>query len=83
MYNSPLISQILLRFDDNFAKHHQDLSALLLTPQKHLWLGSDETSTIERFSFVDETKFGEHKQFRVAEFLIYQHQKRKKLILKD
>ncbi|MEM9926496.1 MAG: DUF3616 domain-containing protein [Cyanobacteria bacterium P01_D01_bin.50] len=68
MHHSPLISQILLSFDDNFAEHHQDLSALLLTYKKHLWLGSDEGSSIERLSFIDEKNFGEHKQFQVADF---------------
>ena len=68
MHNKSLISKILLSFSDNFAKYYQDLSGLLLTPEKHLWLGSDETSTIERLSFIDDGNFGEHKQFRVAEF---------------
>jgi len=68
MHHPSLISKILLSFADNFAEHHKDLSALLLTPEKHLWLGSDEASTIERLSFIDDKNFGEHKQFRVAEF---------------
>lgn len=68
MHHSPLISQILLTFNDRFAEHHQDLSALLLTSEKHLWLGSDEGSTIERLSFIDDKNFGEHKQFQVADF---------------
>ena len=72
MHTSSLISQVLLSFNDNFTEYYQDLSALLLTPEKHLWLGSDEASTIERLSFVDDQNFGyfgEHKQFRVAEFI--------------
>lgn len=68
MHQPSLISKVLLSFADNFAEHHHDLSALLLTPDKHLWLGSDEASTIERLSFIDNENFGEHKQFRVAEF---------------
>ena len=68
MHHQSLISKILLSFADNFAEHHKDLSALLLTPEKHLWLGSDEASTIERLSLIDDKNFGEHKQFRVAEF---------------
>lgn len=69
MHHTSLIGNILLSFSENFAGYHQDLSALLLTREKHLWLGSDETSTIERLSFVDNGNFGEHKQFRVAEYL--------------
>ncbi|MGB3638794.1 MAG: DUF3616 domain-containing protein [Rivularia sp. (in: cyanobacteria)] len=68
MHQPSLISKVLLSFADNFAEYHRDLSALLLTNEKHLWLGSDETSTIERLSLIDDENFGEHKQFRVAEF---------------
>lgn len=68
MHYTSLISQILLSFNDNFAFHHHDLSALLLTEEKHLWLGSDEASTIERLCFIDDQNFGQHKQFRVAKF---------------
>jgi hypothetical protein len=63
------INQVLLTFTDGFKEHRNDLSALLLTPEKHLWLGSDETSTIERLSFIDTTNFAEHKQFHVANFI--------------
>jgi hypothetical protein len=61
--------QILLKFTDAFKEHRTDLSAILLTPDKRLWLGSDETSTIERLSYVDENTFGEHKHYRVSEFI--------------
>lgn len=69
MSNSYLFSQFLLTFIDNFKEHREDLSAVLLTHQKYLWLGSDETSTIEQLSLVDTDKFTEHQQFRVAEFI--------------
>jgi len=69
MHNSSLISQIFLTFTDSFKEHRKDISAVLLTPEKHLWLGSDETSTIERLSFVDANNFAEHKQFHVAGFI--------------
>ncbi len=69
MSNSHLLNQVLLTFVDNFKEHREDLSAVLLTDQKYLWLGSDETSTIERLSLVDADKFTEHQQFRVAEFI--------------
>ncbi|MEJ6486440.1 DUF3616 domain-containing protein [Nostoc punctiforme UO1] len=64
-----LLNQVLLTFIDNFKEHRKDLSALLLTHQKYLWLGSDETSTIERLSLVDSDQFTDHQQFRVAEFI--------------
>ncbi|MFN6515960.1 MAG: DUF3616 domain-containing protein [Nostoc sp. CreGUA01] len=69
MSNSHLLNQVLLTFVDNFKEHREDLSAVLLTDHKYLWLGSDETSTIERLSLVDADKFTEHQQFRVAEFI--------------
>ncbi|MFN6462155.1 MAG: DUF3616 domain-containing protein [Nostoc sp. DedVER02] len=65
---SDLFNQVYLTFVENFKEHRKDLSAVLLTHQKYLWLGSDETSTIERLSLVDSDKFAEHQQFRVAEF---------------
>ncbi|ARV59982.1 hypothetical protein BZZ01_16345 [Nostocales cyanobacterium HT-58-2] len=69
MDNSSLINQVSLNFNDSFKEHREDLSAVLLTPEQHLWLGSDETSTLERLSFIDANNFAEHKQFHVAEFI--------------
>ncbi|AVH69574.1 DUF3616 domain-containing protein [Nostoc sp. 'Lobaria pulmonaria (5183) cyanobiont'] len=69
MPNLHLLNQVLLTFVDSFQEHRENLSAVLLTHQKYLWLGSDETSTIERLSLVDTDKFTEHQQFRVAEFI--------------
>ncbi|MDZ8104484.1 MAG: DUF3616 domain-containing protein [Nostoc sp. DedQUE12a] len=69
MLNSQLLNQVLLTFVENFQEHRQQLSAVLLTHQKYLWLGSDESSTIERLSLVDADKFTDHQQFRVAEFI--------------
>lgn len=69
MSNSIFLNQVLMTFVDNFKEHREDLSAVLLTDQKYLWLGSDETSTIERLSLVDTDKFTDHQQFRVAEFI--------------
>ncbi|WP_315791462.1 DUF3616 domain-containing protein [Fischerella sp. JS2] len=69
MKNSTLLNKVLLTFTDGFKEHREDLSAVMLTPEKHLWFGSDETSTIERLSYIDANNFSEHKQFRVAEFI--------------
>jgi hypothetical protein len=69
MSNSYLSHQVILQFANGFQEHRQDLSALLLTPEKHLWLGSDETSTIERLTYNAPDKFTDHKQFRVSEFI--------------
>lgn len=69
MPNLHFLNQVSLTFVENFKEHREDLSAVLLTHQKYLWLGSDETSTIERLSLVDTDKFTDHQQFRVAEFI--------------
>lgn len=69
MHNSYLLSQVSLTFTDGFKQYREDLSAVLLTPEKHLWLGSDETSTIERLSLVDGDNFANHERYRVAEFI--------------
>ncbi|OUL36945.1 hypothetical protein BV372_04720 [Nostoc sp. T09] len=69
MYNSYSIAQVFLTFTKSFQKHRKDLSALLLTSHKYLWLGSDETSTIERLSLIDPNNFADHQHFRVAEFI--------------
>lgn len=69
MNNNYLLNQVFLTFTESFAKHRKDVSAVRLTPQRDLWLGSDETSTLERLSFIENNKFGNHQQFRVAEFI--------------
>lgn len=69
MNNPSFLNQVILRFEDGFKEHRKDVSAIRLTPDQHLLLGSDETSTIERLSFVDSQKFAEHKQFRVADYI--------------
>lgn len=72
MNNPSLLNQILLKFEDGFKEHREDISAVLLTldkSDKYLWLGSDETSTIERLSFVDEQTFDTHKRFHVQDFI--------------
>ncbi|MEH1836594.1 MAG: DUF3616 domain-containing protein [Nostoc sp.] len=69
MPNLHLLNQVSLSFVDNFKEHREDLSAVLLTHQKYLWLESDETSTLERLSLVDTDKFTDHQQFRVADFI--------------
>ncbi|BAY25223.1 hypothetical protein NIES2100_50290 [Calothrix sp. NIES-2100] len=69
MNNSILLNQVYLTFVESFAKHRKDLSAIILTPHQHIWLGSDESSSIERLSLIENNKFADHQQFRVAEFI--------------
>ncbi|NJR18343.1 MAG: DUF3616 domain-containing protein [Calothrix sp. CSU_2_0] len=69
MYDSTSIHQVLLKFSNSFKEHREDISAVLLSPEKHLWLGSDETSTIERLNLIDAENFAEHKQYQVTDFI--------------
>lgn len=69
MISTHLLKQITLTFTDSFHEHREDISAVLLTQNQHLWLGSDETSTVECLSLVDGDKFANHQQFRIAEFI--------------
>jgi len=62
--------RILLKFQDSFKDDRKNLSAALLFPKQHLWLGSDETSTIERLTFVAQQNcFAEHHTFYVRDFI--------------
>jgi hypothetical protein len=73
MTDSSLLYQVLLQFPSEFREHRDDLSAAMLTNasenQFYLWLGSDETSTIERLSFIDNRTFGNHHTFKVSDFI--------------
>ncbi len=69
MNYAPILNKITLKFRDSFQANRQDISAIRLTPDKYLWLGSDETSTIERLSFIDAQTFGNHKHFNVTDFI--------------
>ncbi len=69
MENQSLLSQVVLTFPPEFQERREDLSAVLLTPDRHLWLGSDETSSIERLSWLDDRTFANHQHFQVADFI--------------
>ncbi|MUL37984.1 DUF3616 domain-containing protein [Gloeocapsopsis dulcis] len=70
MLNTDNSNQIILRFEDEFREHRKDLSAVRLTSDNYLWLGSDETSSIERLTYNSELKlFKDHKQFQIKDFI--------------
>ena len=70
MEKSNLLNQIVLKFLDEYnTDFYEDLSAVVLTPDKHLWLGSDETTTLERLSQIDSYTFGNHQNFQVADLI--------------
>ncbi|MFQ4147067.1 DUF3616 domain-containing protein [Chlorogloeopsis sp. ULAP02] len=68
MQDPNFLNQVLLTFTNSFKEHREDLSAVMLTDKKYLWLGSDETSSIERLCW-DNHNFAQHKQFHVAEYI--------------
>ncbi len=69
MENNSLLYQIVLQFRDRFDPFSEDISALLLSPDGHLWLGSDETASLERLSSIDSRTFGNHEHFQVGDFI--------------
>jgi hypothetical protein len=64
-----LLYSVTLTFQENFQKLRENLSAVLLSPDQHLWLASDEHAALERLSPVGERTFGNHKSFQLAEYL--------------
>ncbi|AFY41145.1 DUF3616 domain-containing protein [Nostoc sp. PCC 7107] len=69
MHNSQIIKQIILSFTESFREYRTDISGVILTPDRYLWLGSDETASLERLTLIEENKFAEHQQYKVADFL--------------
>src|SRR6476469_8495516 len=69
MPESFLLGRLLLQFNSEAADIITDLSAVALTPDGNLWVGSDETTSIERLSPVGSHVFGEHQRFAIADFL--------------
>jgi hypothetical protein len=66
---SKLPDRVILQFLSECIPCHEDLSGVLLTPDKHLWLASDETTTLERLSFDGSHTFSNHQQIDISEFI--------------
>jgi hypothetical protein len=64
-----LLSRVLLRFNSKSDDLLEQLSAVTLTPDGSLWLGSDEFNTIERLFPTASHVFGEHQQFDLKDFI--------------
>ena len=69
MPESFLLGRLLLQFNSEAADIITDLSAVALTPDGNLWVGSDETTLIERLSPVGPHIFGKHQRFAIADFI--------------
>lgn len=77
MAASGLLGQVLLQFAGDPTDIVGDLSAVVLTPEPYLWVGSDETTAIERLSPIRATipgespppVWGNHHAFAIADLL--------------
>lgn len=64
-----LLSRLLLHFDGASENLLSDLSAITLTPDGSLWVGSDELLSLERLSPIEPYIYGNHQQFPIADFI--------------
>jgi hypothetical protein len=64
-----LLSRVLLRFEKVSEDLWGELSAVVLTPDGSLWLGSDEFTTVERLSPMAPCVFGDHRTYEVGDFV--------------
>ena len=69
MPESFLLGRLLLQLNSEAADIITNLSAVALTPDGNLWVGSDETTSIERLSPVAPHIFGKHQRFVIADFM--------------
>lgn len=69
MADSFLLSRVLLKFGENAADIIADLSAVAMTPDGSLWVGSDECNTLERLQRLDSCVYGDHQTFPIADFV--------------
>ncbi|MBE9169604.1 DUF3616 domain-containing protein [Pleurocapsales cyanobacterium LEGE 06147] len=64
-----LLSRILFRFEDESEDLLGDLSAVTITPDGSLWVGSDELLGIERLYPIEPHIFGNHQHFPLGNFV--------------
>src|SRR5262249_29755086 len=64
-----MFRQLLLQFqnDPRFESLRDSLSAVVFTPEGHLWLASDESQSLERLRW-NGTQFDRHESFDLADF---------------
>lgn len=69
MPNSFLLSRVLLQFDSKSDDMIGEISAITITPDGSIWVGSDELLVIERLSPVAPYIYGQHERFKSADFI--------------
>jgi hypothetical protein len=66
--HSNFLDRIVLKFKKENIDRIQNLSAAVFT-KDYLWVASDETNTIERFEQLDSHTYGNHKTFKVKDYI--------------
>lgn len=61
-----LLHRVLLQFQEKI--FHQDLSTVTMA-DGFLWLGCDETNSIERLSYLENWMYGDHQSFQLEHLL--------------
>ncbi|MGC1306177.1 MAG: DUF3616 domain-containing protein [Phormidesmis sp.] len=69
MPNGFLLSRVLLQFDSKSDDLIGEISAIAMTPDGSLWVGSDELLVIERLSEVAPCIYGDHQRFHSSDFV--------------
>lgn len=69
MPNGFLLSRNLLKFQSDSDDLVGQLSAVVRTPDGHLWLGSDEFMTLERLTPMGDGVYGNHRTFHLNNFI--------------
>ncbi len=69
MYPHFLLSRLLLRFQTTDEDVHGELSAMALTPDGSLWVGSDELRSVERLSPLEPFVYGEQRTFHLSDYV--------------
>ncbi|PZD70960.1 hypothetical protein C1752_08662 [Acaryochloris thomasi RCC1774] len=64
-----LLSRVLLQFSSKDEDLIGELSAITLTPDGSLWVGSDEFLTLERLSLVEPYVYGQHQPFEISDYI--------------
>ena len=64
-----LLTRVLLHFTERTEEVIGDISAAALSPDGHLWIGSDEMIGVERLSPIGCHSYGEHQHFLLQDYI--------------
>ena len=68
-YSPFLLTRVLLNFEVEREDIISDISAAAISPDGHLWTGSDEMVGVERLSAIGCHSYGEHKRFLLKDYI--------------